>query len=213
MVQLLQHSHLHTVFAAATTTIGVGQFPRRRAKFPTSLVLLPRCTSSSSSSSGTSYIASTYLSLPRLIHSYDHFFLRIPSPLLASSSICTFAISHPIGSDWIHTKIPITAGRAPNPTIPPRFQFLPSCKFKGFLSSFPFHCSFIFLSELTPTVVILMDADSIFCLLGAPMDANPPTTAMYPLHRCKTIYLVTTSSYAFPNTTTTAHRSQCTVFP
>lgn len=22
------------------------------------------------------------------------------------------------------------------------------------------------------------------------MDANPPTTAMYPLHRCKTIYLV-----------------------
>lgn len=161
MVQLLQHSHLHTVFAAATTTIGVGQFPRRRAKFPTSLVLLPRCTSSSSSS-GTSYIASTYLSLPRLIHSYDHFFLRIPSPLLASSSICTFAISHPIGSDWIHTKIPITAGRAPNPTIPPRFQFLPSCKFKGFLSSFPFHCSFIFLSELTPTVVILMDADSIF---------------------------------------------------
>uniref|UniRef100_A0A0D3FRS2 Phosphoglycerate mutase-like protein n=2 Tax=Oryza TaxID=4527 RepID=A0A0D3FRS2_9ORYZ len=76
MVQLLQHSHLHTVFAAATTTIGVGQFPRRRAKFPTSLVLLPRCTSSSSSSS------------------------------------------------------------------------------------------------------------------GAPMDANPPTTAMYPLHRCKTIYLV-----------------------
>ncbi|EEE60366.1 hypothetical protein OsJ_13496 [Oryza sativa Japonica Group] len=77
MVQLLQHSHLHTVFAAATTTIGVGQFPRRRAKFPTSLVLLPRCTSSSSSSSS-----------------------------------------------------------------------------------------------------------------GAPMDANPPTTAMYPLHRCKTIYLV-----------------------